>query len=351
MDYSGLPLAMTITNGNENEQKTLLPLEKKILSDFELSNFVVCTDAGLSSESNRKFNNFGERFFVTTQSIRKMTKERQDWCLNPKGWKLPGSNILYDLNSLEVTEADRIRNYDKVFYKEICLEGYDEERDIEYNQTLFVTYSLKYRDYLRRVREGQLDRARKLVNQGKGKIERSGAHDVRRFIKRSVINESGDEITWTDYSINEDVITEESKFDGFYAVCTNLEADVEEIIRVNKGRWEIEESFRIMKDDFDARPVYVQRDDRIKAHFMTCFISLLIFRILEKKLGSSYTTSDILSTLREMKVTRAGDTGYLPSYTRTHLTDSLHETAGFRTDYEILKKRAMQGVIRRSKGL
>lgn len=351
MDYSGLPLAMTITNGNENEQKTLLPLEKKILSDFELSNFVVCTDAGLSSESNRKFNNFGERFFVTTQSIRKMTKERQDWCLNPKGWKLPGSDILYDLNSLEVTEADRIRNYDKVFYKEICLEGYDEERDIEYNQTLFVTYSLKYRDYLRRVREGQLDRARKLVNQGKGKIERSGAHDVRRFIKRSVINESGEEITRTDYSINEDVITEESKFDGFYAVCTNLEADVEEIIRVNKGRWEIEESFRIMKDDFDARPVYVQRDDRIKAHFMTCFISLLIFRILEKKLGSSYTASDILSTLREMKVTRAGDTGYLPSYIRTHLTDSLHETAGFRTDYEILKKRAMQGVIRRSKGL
>lgn len=318
MDYSGLPLAMTITNGNENEQKTLLPLEKKILSDFELSNFVVCTDAGLSSESNRKFNNFGERFFVTTQSIRKMTKERQDWCLNPKGWKLPGSDILYDLNSLEVTEADRIRNYDKVFYKEICLEGYDEERDIEYNQTLFVTYSLKYRDYLRRVREGQLDRARKLVNQGKGKIERSGAHDVRRFIKRSVINESGDEITRTDYSINEDVITEES--------------------------------FRIMKDDFDARPVYVQRDDRIKAHFMTCFISLLIFRILEKKLGSSYTASDILSTLREMKVTRAGDTGYLPSYTRTHLTDTLHETAGFRTDYEIPKMRAMQGVIRRSKG-
>ena len=238
-----------------------------------------------------------------------------------------------------------------MFYKEICLEGYDEERDIEYNQTLFVTYSLKYRDYLRRVREGQLDRARKLVNQGKGKIERSGAHDVRRFIKRSVINESGDEITRTDYSINEDVITEESKFDGFYAVCTNLEADVEEIIRVNKGRWEIEESFRIMKDDFDARPVHVQRDDRIKAHFMTCFISLLIFRILEKKMGSSYTASDILSTLREMKVTRAGDTGYLPSYTRTHLTDSLHETAGFRTDYEILKKRTMQGVIRRSKGL
>ena len=148
---------------------------------------------------------------------------------------------------------------------------------------------------------------------------------MRRFIRRSVINESGDEITRTDYSINEDVITEESKFDGFYAVCTNLEADVEEIIRVNKGRWEIEESFRIMKDDFDARPVYVRRDDRIKAHFMTSFISLLIFRILEKKLGSSYP--------------------------RTHLTDSLHETAGFRTDYEILKKRAMQGVIRRSKGL
>lgn len=351
MDRSGLPLAITINDGNQNEQTTMLPLEKKILSDFELSNFIVCTDAGLSSTDNRKFNNFGDRFFVTTQSVKKMSKEQQEWCLDSKGWKLPGDDHLYDISKLDETEKDKRENYDKVFYKETYIEGYDKERDIEFNQTLFITFSLKYRDYLKRVRDGQIERALKLVNQGKEKIERKGSHDVRRFIKRTVKDMDGKEITNAAYSIDQDVVDEEAKFDGFYAVTTNLEADVEDIISVNKGRWEIEESFRIMKEDFDARPVYVQRDDRIKAHFMTCFISLLIFRILEKQLGSCYTSSEILKTLRGMKVTQAGDVGYLPSYTRTDLTDTLHETAGFRTDYELLKKRHMQGVLRRSKGL
>lgn len=351
MDYSGLPLAITITEGNKNEQLTLQPLEKNIMSDFELSRFVVCTDAGLSSTANRKFNNYGERSFVTTQSIKKLKKDRQAWCLNSQGWKLPGNDTLYDISKIDDTEELKNRNYDKVYYKETYIEGYDDERDIEFNQTLFVTYSLKYRDYLRHVRQGQLDRACKLLDHGKEKIERKGMHDVRRFIRRTTKDSNGNEISNDSYDINQDAVAEEEKFDGFYAVCTNLDADVEEVIRVNKGRWEIEESFRIMKNDFDARPVYVQRDDRIKAHFLTCFIALLVFRILEKKLGGEYTCSGILSTLRDMKITKAADAGYLPSYTTTELTDALHETAGFRTDYQILRNRHMQGVVRRSKGL
>lgn len=365
LDRSGLPLAFTITDGNQNEQTTLLPMEKRILQDFGLSKFVVCTDSGLSSESSRKFNNFGERAFITVQSMKKMKKKEQDWCLDPAGWRLPGSDRLYDIAALEETEADRQKHYDRVFYKEQLLEGYDEERDIPFNQTLYVTFSLKYRDYLRSVRAGKVERAKRLIDQGSSRIERRNQNDVRQYITRTSRTKDGAEASKVSYSLNEEAIESESRFDGFYAVCTNLETDIDEIIRVNKGRWEIEESFRIMKSEFEARPVFLQRDDRIRAHFLTCFVSLLLYRILEHQLPAKekrtdpdgkvtevrYTCEEIIRTLRGMRVTAVSDAGYVPSYTRTSLTDALHEFAGFRTDYEIIRRKQMQGNVRRSKGL
>lgn len=349
MDYSGLPLAFSIQDGNTNEQTTLIPLEKKILSDFEVSQFVVCTDAGLSSAANRKFNNFANRGFVTTQSLKTMKKELQDQALSPEGWKLPGDTTTYNISKLDETPESYEANYQKVFYKELFLEGYDKERDISFNQTLYVTYSLKYRDYLRGLRNAQVERAQRLIDQGSTKVEHKNQQDTRRFITRTASTASGEKASKVTYSLNQEIIDKEERFDGFYAVCTNLEADVEDIIRVNKSRWEIEESFRIMKTEFRARPVYLQRDDRIKAHFLVCFISLLTYRILERKLGSAFTCSQIVDCLRKMNVTKVGDMGYIPAYERTDLTDTLHETAGFRTDYEILRKRYMQGVVKRSK--
>ena len=364
MDRSGMPLAFTITDGNKNEQTTLVPLEKQILQDFGLSRFVVCTDSGLSSDDNRKFNNFQERSFITVQSIKKLKKERQDWCLAPDGWHLPGIKGTFDITKLEDSEEDRSKNYDKVFYKEMLIEGYDEERDISFNQTMFVTFSLKYRDYLRHVRNGKIERAKKMIALGGAGIEHRGQNDVRQYISRTSKTKDGKVATKDIYTLDEDSITADAKFDGFYAVCTNLDADIDDIIRVNKNRWEIEESFRIMKSEFDARPVYLQRDDRIRAHFLICFISLLLFRILEHKLPPKtaadpghgireerYTCEEIIQTLRRMKITAVGDKGYVPSYTRDALTDALHDFAGFRTDYEIMRKKYMQGVIRRSKGL
>ena len=153
------------------------------------------------------------------------------------------------------------------------------------------------------------------------------------------------------YELNADVITEEEKYDGFYAVCTNLDDDPADIARINRDRWEIEESFRIMKSEFEARPVYLQRDDRIRAHFLTCFISLMIYRILEKQLAEKYTCEELIATLRDMDMRSLDGHGYIPNYKRTELTDALHENAGFRTDYEFTTPKSMAGIIRRSKGL
>ena len=165
------------------------------------------------------------------------------------------------------------------------------------------------------------------------------------------MTEDGEACTKEVPYLNTDAIAEEERYDGFYAVCTNLDdMNVAEVIHINKKRWEIEECFRIMETEFKARPVYLQREDRIKAHFLTCFISLFIYRLLEKRLGEQYTCEDIVLTLRSMNMYRPGEKrGYIPSYTRTDLTDALHETSGFRTDYEILTDLSMKKVIRESK--
>lgn len=342
MDKGGIPLAFCINKGNTNEQTTLIPLEKQLMRDFSLSQFVVCTDAGLSSESNRMFNNFGNRCFITTQSIKKLKKELKDWCLEPTGWHLKDQAGTFDIRSLEETDE----TMDLIFYKERWVEGYDEERDIEFNQNLIVTYSLKYKKYLQKVRKNQIDHALRAIKDGR--TERRNQNDFRRFIKKTACTDDGEIAENKIYDIDENVVAEESKYDGFYAVYTNLEDDASEIARINHDRWEIEESFRIMKTEFKARPVYLQRDDRIQAHFLTCFISLLIYRILEKKLDDKYTCEQLIQTLQRMNMTDVRE-GYIPAYTRTEITDALHANAGFRTDYEIIRKREMKGICRRSK--
>lgn len=345
IDRSGIPLAFCIHPGNTNEQTTLIPLEEQILRDFSLSKFIVCTDAGLSSERNRKFNNFGGRCFITTQSIKKLKKDLRQWCLEPTGWHLKDSLDTYDISRLE----DTAKNRSRLFYKQLYVEGNDGKRDIDFDQTLIVTYSLKYRNYQQQIRNQQILRAIKAIDTEPKRIDKHSQNDYRRFIKKTSITAYGECAANKIYEIDQDAVQEEAQYDGFYAVYTNLDDDPSEIAAVNQGRWEIEESFRIMKSEFEARPVYLKRDDRIKAHFTTCFIALLIYRILERKLDSQFTCDEIISTLRKMRVTSIGNEGYVPSYTRTRLTDALHEYAGFRTDYELIKKRTIKGICRHSK--
>ena len=338
MDGDGFPLAFCINKGNTNEQVTLKPLEKKIISDFGLSRFVVCTDAGLASVANRKFNDIQDRAFITTQSIKKLKASLREWALDPTGWKMSGSDGLYDL-----TELNEDSNLDLTFYKERWIK----EKDLE--QKLIVTFSTKYQKYQQSIRNRQIERAQKVIDTNPGKLKKCNSNDYKRFISKSHCTENGEVAENESYSIDTDLIAGEAAYDGFYAVCTNLDDDASAIIKVNQRRWEIEESFRIMKSEFKARPVYLQRDDRIEAHFTTCFISLMIYRILEKKLGEKYTCHDIVTGLRDMNFFEITGEGYLPTYTRTDLTDDLHDAFGFRTDYQIVNTKQMKKIFKDTK--
>jgi transposase len=291
--------------------------------------------------NNRRFNSFGNRAYVVTHSIKKMKKEDKDVALSPKQFRKIGSEKFIDISALDESDEDV---YNSVYYKEIPLVTGDMD------ETVIVTYSPKYKAYQQKIRNRQLDRAQKIID---GKIKKrkgKNQNDPARFVKETKFTDDGEIAEKSAYELDHDRIKEEAKYDGFYAVVTNIEDNIEEILKINKQRWEIEENFRIMKTDFEARPVYVRRDDRIKAHFLTCYISLLVYRLLEKKLGNKYTCEEILSALREMNMTLLSEnSGYVPSYKRTELTDSLHDTFGFRTDYEFITKASMRTIIKNTK--
>ena len=213
-------------------------------------------------------------------------------------------------------------------------------------QLMIVTYSPKYAVYQKKIRQNQLERAVKMVKEKSAKKQRRNPNDPARFVKVTSTTKDGEVAEEKIYAIDQEAVDLEAMYDGYYAVCTDLvEDDVKDILTVSEGRWEIEESFRIMKTDFEARPVFLSREDRIKAHFLICYMALLILRLLEKKLECLFTTSQIIDTLREYKVLDAKGYGYLPEYTRTDITDKLHEVFNFRTDTEIILPGAMRSII------
>lgn len=341
MDADGIPLAFDIFPGNQNEQTTLKPLEKKIIRDFNCSEFIFCSDAGLGSSNNREFNSMGNRSYIITHSLKKMKKEDRDMAMNPAQFRKVGSTDFINIRDLDETDEEV---FNSIYYKEVPVVTGDMD------ETLIVTYSPKYKAYQKKIRARQIERAKKLIDSPCQKRKGKNQNDPMRFVKKTSITSDGEIAEKRVYELDEDQVAKEELYDGFYAVITNLEGDVDEIIKINKQRWEIEENFRIMKTEFEARPVYVRRDDRIKAHFMTCFISLLLYRLLEKKIGCKYTTEQIIETLRSMKLTLLNTAnGYVPSYTRTELTDTLHRNFGFRTDYEFIKKSTMRSIIKDTK--
>ena len=337
MDADGIPLAFSVFDGNQNEQPSMSPLEQKIIKDFDASDFIVCTDAGLSSTANRKFNSIQGRGYVTTQSIKKLKGFLQDFCLDDDGWYLPGSSKKYRLSELD-EEAD----YDKVFYKDRWIN----EDHLE--QHLIVTYSIKYHNYQRTIRDCQVERAKKFV-ESPSKLTKNRANDPKRFIEQGHCTLDGEAASKTITSLNQAQIDNEEKYDGLYAVCTNLEYDVAGIIKINQKRWEIEECFRIMKTEFKARPIYLSRKDRITAHFTTCFTALVIYRILEQKLKEKYTCEELIGAIRSMDMMIAPGEGYIPTYTRTDITDALHDAFGFRTDYQITSPKNMRKILNQTK--
>jgi len=357
MDHDGIPMAFGMFEGNKNEQGTLRPLEKKILDDYGIDRVIVCTDAGLSSKTNRKFNDrsiLGEevRSFITTQSVKTLPEYLKEFALSPTGWHLIGD----DHTEYDISTLDPEQDYDKVFYKDRWIKEDLSQRKIRkgakpLEQHLIVSFSLKYQIYQQRIRDRQVERAKDLIEKGQYKRRGKNQNDPKRFIARDKVTEDGEIAEKEVVYLDTDAIQAEAKYDGFYAVCTSLsDMSVADVIHINKKRWEIEECFRIMKTEFKARPIYLRNKDRVEAHFLTCFIALFVYRILEKKLGEEFTCEAIIRTLRDMMMTRPSEKmGYTPSYTRTDLTDALHETFGFRTDYEITTDVKMKAVIRKTK--
>ena len=338
IDHDGIPMAMCIHPGNTNEQVTLKPLEQKIISNFRKSKFIVCTDAGLASKANRRFNSIQDRAFIVTQSIKKLKADIKEEALKRDGWSRYGRNpkIKHSIDNLDPSNKE---DYEATFYKEIWLDqGSFEEK-------MIVTYSLKYHEYQRNIRNAQIDRAKEAISQGKAKTCKKNQNDYMRFISKITATENGEIATKEEYTLDEKKVRNEEKYDGYYAVVTNLDDDATEIIKVNQRRWKIEECFRILKTEFKSRPVYLQNDKRIKAHFIVCFLALVVYRYLEKILGQKYTCEEIIHTLRDMEVTEILGEGYIPIYTRNEITDNLHEIFGFHTDYQILKKSQMKKIL------
>ena len=344
MDGNGFPLIFDIVPGNTNEQITLTPLEEKIIKDFNTSEFVVCTDAGLASTANRKFNNKANRKFITTQSIKKLKTHLKYESLDlTKDWHLPNETKTYNISKLRTDEKLQEKYKDKTFYKERWIK----ENGLE--QRLIITYSVKYQEYQKHIRENQINRAKKLIENNPKKIGKPKQNDPKRFIATTNVTKDGEIAENSIFSIDQNIIDEEAKYDGLYAVCTNLEDSVEEIVKVNHRRWEIEESFRIMKSEFKSRPVFHSKEEMIKAHFVICFLALMIYRCLEKKLDEKYTVSEIIETLREMAVKKENIDSYSPNYIRTDLTDDLHDKFGFRTDFEVLKEKYFKKIFKDTK--
>ena len=347
MDHDGFPLAMCIEPGNKAETSTLKPMEQILKDKFDLSKLVVCTDGGLSSYENRKNDSVGDRSFITVQSLKKLKQHLQEWALDSKGWHIVGSEDEYNISDLDSEEYK-----ETLFYKERW-DPTPMATGEKLEQRIIVTFSFKYRDYLAKVRNRQVTRALALLAKGKGATsKRKSPNDAKRFIKAEHCTADGELAQIESYSLNQEMIDQEARFDGFYAICTDLRDPAPAIIKLNSGRWIIENGFRIMKTDFEARPVYVRRDDRIKAHFLTCFLSLLIYKYLEKKVnrgGKHFTTEEIVDTLRSMNFLSIAGEGYVPTYTRTDLTNNLHGSAGFRTDTQIVTKQKMRNIIAQTK--
>jgi hypothetical protein len=338
MDGDGVPLAFCINPGNTNEQVTLVPLEEKILKDFGHAKFIVCTDAGLSSAANRRFNSTAQRSFITTQSIKQLKGYLKSWATDTSGWRLVGSDAVFD-----IADIDEQTHTDGVFYKERWI------NDGGLEQRLIVTFSVKYKNYQRQIRARQIQRAQHLIDSNPKKIGVPRQNDFKRLISKTQVTKDGEIAEKMAYAIDTAKITEEERYDGFYGVCTNLEDGATKIAAINKRRWEIEECFRIMKDEFKARPAYLSRDDRIKAHFATCFIALIIYRMLEARLEGKYTATEIIDGLRLMDFLKIKGEGFIPTYTRSDFTDDLHTAFGFRTDYQIVTTTQMRQIIRATK--
>ena len=346
MDGQGIPLSMCVNSGSDNEQKCAVPLERKIVSMFNGKPFIYCADAGLGSFNIRKYNAMGGRAFIVTQSVKKLSDTLQAAVFNDYDYKLLSSNARVStefMKSFDRSDKDNRALYDDTAYKVVIADkaidvGLTEEkiylngktRNVKskalLKQRVIITYSRKIMEYQRHIRNRQIERAGKLLRERNVEDVKKGPHDITRFIKRASVGKNGEKAS-DHYYIDQSVIDNEEKYDGYYAVATNLDDPAKDILAINSQRFKIEDCFRIMKTNFGTRPISHSKRKRIIAHFLICYTALLTYRLLEVKLdqyGEHFTTDDILKTLRNMNVMNAQDIYYASAYTSSRVCTALN---------------------------
>lgn len=339
MDSRGIPISMCIHPGNTNEQLTAVPLEKEVIKMTGNKKFIYCADAGLGSYNIRKFNDMGGRAYIVTQSVKKLGQEIKDIVFNDSNYRLLSNDdaiTLKEMRTFNKKDANNLSLYNDFAYKAIPANtamdtGLYEEKVYKNGRTkkvkakgtlhqyIIVTFSRKMMEYQRTIRERQLERAKKLLRLKDPEKIKKGPNDIRRFLK----NTSSDT---ANYVLDMDKIHEEEKYDGFYAVATNLDDSAKDILAVAQNRYKIEDCFRIMKTNFDARPVFLRKPERIRAHFLICYTALLIYRLMECKLDDNLThvtTSNLIKTLRNMNVVNMDDMYYKSIYSGSQALDAL----------------------------
>ena len=347
MDADGLPLAFCIHPGNTSEQQTMQPLEEILANDFNLSEFVVCTDAGLASIDNRLYNTTEGRNYIVTQSIPGLPKLIKEWALEKTGWRKLGDkqDRIYDISELNL-EAEK----DNLYYRE---RWFKENRSNikEYEERLIVTFSPKYALYQRQLRAEHISKALQMIER-KSEKSRQTQQDPRRLINTTHCTTDGEVAEKSVMSLDTSVIEKEQALDGLNCVATRLEDPVGEILHVNGFRYEIEHLFRVTKTEFDARPVYLRREDRIRAHFAICFGALLLLKAFQKQLNEGleedmhYSTEQIISALAGMDYNVVRGTGYVPAYSATNLRSRCCDVSKIQIDTEIVVNRKMRQYIR-----
>ena len=369
MDKDGIPLSMCITSGSDNEQTTAVPLEKQLTKMFKGKKFIYCADAGLGSLNIRNFNSMGGRAFVVTQSIKKLSGALRQAVFNDTGYRLlstdepatiqdmkafdkhsPENKDLYNDRIYKIIPADKA--FDLGLYEEkVCKNG--TVRKIKSKaivpQKVIVSFSRKMMEYQRHIRSRQIERAKKLLKNLDPDTYKKGPHDVTRFIKRTSSAKSGESVT-DNYELDLDVIKGEEKYDGFYAVATNLDDPAKDILGISANRYKIEDCFRVMKTNFSARPVFHQKRERIIAHFMICYTALLLYRLLEKKLdtyGTHFTVNNIIETLDSMDVANVEDMCYMSTYTSSRVCTALNAVTGLGLDKKYYQPKELNKKIKK----
>lgn len=369
MDSRGIPVSMCIHPGNTNEQLTAIPLEKEVLQMVNGKNFIYCADGGLGSYNIRKFNSMGGRAFIVTQSVKKLSDTLKQSVFNDFDYKLLSSDepitieelktfdretednmALYNDRAYKVIEADKIVDlglYEEKKYKNGKVRRVKSKATLK--QYLIVTFSRKMMEYQRTIRNRQIERAKKLLSLKDPEEIKKGPNDVKRFLKRTATGKDGKEAE-VEYFLDSDKIAEEEKYDGYYAVATNLDDEAKAILNKAQKRYKIEDCFRVMKTNFEARPVYHRKAERIKAHFIICYTALLIYRLMECRLddqGTHVTTDQLIETLKNMNVVNVNDLYYMSTYEGSRTLSALEQDIPLLLDRKYYQPKDLKKIIKK----